>query len=321
MSKRPTPAKITAPLAAVSAATALVLTACVPAGPETAGTDSGEEAGLPVVLTTFTVLQDMAAEVGGEHVEVRSITPAGAEVHGYDPTPSAVRGAAEADLVIANGLGLEAWLQQFLQHADAPTVTATDGIDTLAVTRLRDHPDHAGSAADMPVNPHAWMSPVNAEVYIDNIEAALAEQFPQHTEHFAQNAAAYRQQLQSLHRTTEDRFASLDAPVRLVTCEGAFSYLAQEYGIDEHYLWSLNAQNEGTAAQTEAQINYVEAHSVPTIFCESTVNDSAQQQVAAETGAELGPPLYVDSLTDDGDVPTYLDLLEYDIDRILSGYE
>src|SRR5690625_1654313 len=263
----------------------------------------------------------MVAEVGGEHVEVRSITPAGAEVHGYDPTPSAVRSAAEADLVIANGLGLEAWLEQFLQHADAPTVTATDGVDTLAVTRLRDHPDDAGSTADMPVNPHAWMSPVHAEVYIDNIEAALAEQFPDDAEHFAQNADHYRQQLQSLHRTTAERFANLDADVRLVTCEGAFSYLAQEYGIDEHYLWSLNAANEGTAAQTEAQINYVQAHSVPKVFCESTVNDSAQQQVAAETGAELGDPLYVDSLTDDGEAPTYLDLLEYDIDQILSGYE
>ncbi|MGO1192381.1 MAG: metal ABC transporter solute-binding protein, Zn/Mn family [Nesterenkonia sp.] len=173
----------------------------------------------------------------------------------------------------------------------------------------------------MPVNPHAWMSPVHAEAYIDNIEAALSEHFPSDAEHFAQNAEEYRQQLRSLHRTTVERFENLDSSVRLVTCEGAFSYLAQEYGIDEHYLWSLNAENEGTAAQTEAQISYVEEHSVPTIFCESTVNDSAQQQVAAETGADLSQPLYVDSLTDDGDVPTYLDLLEHDIDRILSGYE
>ena len=313
MPKKPSPARVAAPLATASA---LALTACAPAS-----TDAGEDSGLPVVLTTFTVLEDMTAEIGGERVEVRSITPVGAEIHEYDPTPSAVRGAAEADLVIKNGLGLETWFDQFLQHADAPTVTATDGVDTMPVTRLPGHPDDPGSAAQMPVNPHAWMSPVQAEVYIDNIEAALAEHFPDDAEYFAQNADQYRQQLDQVHRTTVERFDAVDSPVHLVTCEGAFSYLAEEYGIGEHYLWSLNAEDEGTAAQTEAQIDYVAQHNVPMIFCESTVNDSAQQQVAAESGSALGQPLYVDSLSDGGAVPTYIELLEYDIDQILSAYE
>ena len=314
MPKISSPARLAVPLATASA---LALTACA-----SAGTEAGEDSALPVVLTTFTVLEDMAAEVGGEHIEVRSITPEGAEVHEYDPTPSDIRNATEADLVLENGLGLEEWFEQFLQHAEAPSATLTDGVETLPVTRLQDHPDDAGSDEDMPVNPHAWMSPVQAQVYVDNIEAALAQHFPEHADQFAENAETYRHQLQEVHQDALERFDALESEVHLVTCEGAFSYLAEEYDLGEHYLWPMNAENEGTAAQAQAQVDYVDTHEVPVVFCESTVNDSAQQQVAAATEAELGNALHVDSLTDaEGAVPRYVDLLTYDVDLILSAYE
>lgn len=306
-----------------AAAGALALSGCTSSG-QPAETTDGESsaAGEPLVLATFTILADMAAEVGGEHIEVRSITPQGAEVHEYNPTPSDIRSAAEADLVIENGLGLETWLDQFLQHADAPTVTLTDGIDTLPVTRLPGHPDDLGSDAQMPDNPHAWMSPVQAQTYVDTIEQALSSEFPEHSESFADNAEQYRGQIEQLHQQTAERFAAVDEHVHLVTCEGAFSYLAEEYGLGEHYLWPMNSQNEGTAAQAQSQIDYVEEHQVPAVFCESTVNDSSQQQVASATDAELGDPLHVDSLTAaDGPVPTYLELLSYDVDQILGAYE
>lgn len=293
----------------------LALMACAEAA------EPSSDSSAPLVLTTFTVLEDMVAAVGGERVEVRSITPLGAEVHEYDPTPADIRGAAEADLVIENGLGLEDWLQQFIQHADAPSVAVTDGVQSLPVTRLPGHPDDPGADHEAPVNPHAWMSPVTGQAYVDNIEAALSEHFPSDAEYFAQNAEEYRSELQELHHRTQERFEAVDSEPHLVTCEGAFSYLTAEYGLGEHYLWPLNAENEGTAAQTEAQISYVESHDVPVIFCESTVNDSAQQQVAAGTGAELGPALYVDSLSEGGEVPSYLDLLEYDIEQIVAAYE
>lgn len=304
-----------------AAVCALILTSCSEAEVESsqqAADDSAE----PMVLTTFTVLQDMVSEVGGEHIEVRSITPEGAEVHEYDPTPSDIRNATEADLVLENGLGLEEWFEQFLQHAEAPSSTLTDGVETIPVTRLQNHPDDAGSDEEMPVNPHAWMSPVQAQVYVENIETALSEHFPEHAEQFAENAEQYHQQLEELHQDAMARFDALEADVHLVTCEGAFSYLAEEYGLGEHYLWPMNAENEGTAAQAQAQIDYVEANEVPVVFCESTVNDSAQQQVASATEADLGAALHVDSLTGpDGPAPRYIDLLTYDLDLILSAYE
>lgn len=305
-----TPAKVLLPAASV-----LVLSCCAGSSPAPA------ESSTPTVLASFTVLEDMVAAVGGDHIEVRSITPAGAEVHDYDPTPTDIRNAADADLVIENGLGLEEWLGQFIQHADAPRIAVSEGVRTQPVTRLPGHPDDPGSQSEAPVNPHAWMSPVQGEIYIDNIEAALSEHFPEDAEHFAHNAEDFRQQLQRVHRQALAGFDAVDSAAHLVTCEGAFSYLTVEYGLGEHYLWPLNAENQGTAAQTAAQIDFVNEHDVPVVFCETTVNDSAQQQVAAETDAELGQPLYVDSLAEEGPVSSYLDLLEYDIEQILSAYE
>lgn len=299
--------------AAVALASLLALSAC---SPEESG---GAER--PLVLTTFTVLEDMTAAVGGEHVEVRSITPAGAEVHEYDPTPQDIRSAAQADLVLENGLNLEEWFQQFIDQSEAPSVTVSEGVETRPVTRIPGHPDEAAEE-DMPVDPHAWMSPRRALVYIDTIEEALAELVPEHASAFAENAQAYRGELEALISETEERVQEAGGEIHVVSCEGAFGYLAEDFGFEEHYLWPLNADGEGTPQQVEAQIDYVRQHEVPTIFCESTVNPGAQEQVAEATDSELGEPLYVDSLSEeDGPVPSYLELLEYDIDLILGGAE
>ncbi|MDZ5076026.1 metal ABC transporter solute-binding protein, Zn/Mn family [Nesterenkonia sp. HG001] len=304
--------------AALLALGALLLSSCSPAGGSDSGSDEAEPSSedVPVVLTTFTVLQDIAAEVGGDRVDVRSITPLGAEIHEYDPTPGDVRDAAEADLVLANGLGLEAWLEQFLDQSEASTVVVTDDIDPLSVTRLPGHPD---DSTEMPINPHAWMSPQQGVKYVDAIDEALTDLSPQDAEVFAENADALREELEDLDAEARDRAEQLD-DVHLVTCEGAFSYLAEDLDLGEHYLWPVNADDEGSPQQIEAQIRYVQDHQVPTVFCESTVNEAAQQQVAQDSGAELGEPLYVDSLSaEDGPVPSYLDLLRHDLELILDG--
>lgn len=298
---------------------ALVIASCVLTACAVDDGASRSDDDPPVVLTTFTVLQDMVAEVGGEHVEVRSITPRGAEVHEYDPTPGDLRDAAEADLIMENGLGLEEWYGQFIDQTDADSATLTEGIETRPVTRVPGHPD---DAEDMPMDPHAWTSPTAALTYVDNIEDALSELAPEHAEDFGENASRYRAQIGEVDEAAVQRVADHDGQIHLVTCEGAFGYFADDVGIEEHYLWPLNADGEGTPQQVEAQISYVEDHEVPVVFCETTVNDSAQQQVASATDAELGDPLYVDSLSEaDGPVPTYLELLEHNVDLLLDAYE
>ncbi|WP_146339284.1 metal ABC transporter solute-binding protein, Zn/Mn family [Nesterenkonia sp. NBAIMH1] len=308
-----------APRAAVPAAllaSALTVTSC-------AGEDGSEaDSQNPLVLTTFSVLEDITAHIADDAVQVQSITPVGAEVHEYDPSPSDVAAASDADLVIENGLGLEEWFDQFIAQGDAPVVTATDGIDAHPITRVPGHPDDQGDSAEMPTDPHAWLSPEKALTYVDNIEAALADLVPEEAELFEDNADELRGQLEELSASAQERAQSVGSEIFVVSCEGAFSYAAEDLGLTEHYLWPLNAEDEGSPQQVEAQIEFVQTHDVDTIFCESTVNDGPQRQVAEATGAQLGETLYVDSLTEaDGVAPTYLDLLEHNMTTILEAAE
>ncbi|MFC7327018.1 metal ABC transporter substrate-binding protein [Marinactinospora rubrisoli] len=289
------------PVAALFAAAA-----CSPASPDPA------DDGRPLVLTTFTVLADMTRNVAGDAVRVESITRVGAEIHGYEPTPDDLVRAQGADLVLHNGLGLEAWFERFTERVDAPAVTLSDGVPTIPI---------AAGGYEGQANPHAWMSPDNALVYVDNIADALSDLDPAHAEEFAANAASYRAEITDIGDSLRDRLDGLpDEQRALVTCEGAFSYLARDLDLTERYLWPVNADSEGTPRQIADVVTFVRRNEVPAVFCESTVNDGAQRQVARETGAALGGVLYVDSLSDpDGPVPTYLDLLRHDADTIAAG--
>ncbi|MBO1751704.1 metal ABC transporter substrate-binding protein [Actinotalea sp. BY-33] len=294
---------------AVGAALALSLSACAADG-DAPGGNASEDA--PLVLTTFTVLADMAQNVAGDHVRVESIIKPGAEVHGYEPTPGDIRRASRADLVLDNGLGLEAWFEQFVADLDVPRVVLTEEVEPIDIT--------GDVAAGLP-NPHAWMSAVEAQRYVDAIVDALSALDPTNAEEFAANGAAYSEELAAVHQSMVERLVALPENQRtLVTCEGAFSYLARDAGLDEVYLWPVNAEQQSTPRQVVEVIELVERDEVPAVFCESTVSDAAMRQVAEATGAELGGVLYVDSLSEpDGPVPTYLDLLRHDADVIVEG--
>ena len=265
------------------------------------------------VVTTFTVLADMARNVAGEGVDVVSVTKPGAEIHGYEPTPQDIVGASGADLVLWNGLGLERWFEQFLGNlADVPSATLTEGVEPISIS---------DGEADGRPNPHAWMSPGNAEIYVDNIAAALIAVDPANAATYAANAAAYKDQLRAALGPLRDQIAALPEDRRwLVSCEGAFSYLARDLGLQELYLWPINADQQGTPRQVRAVIDGVRANQIPAVFCESTVSSDPAEQVARETGAAFGGVLYVDSLSaGDGPVPTYLDLLRVTTETIAKG--
>lgn len=296
--------------AATGAAAAMVAVLTL-AGCGTGGAGGGEDE-RPVVLTTFTVLQDIAQNVAGDHLVVESITRPGAEIHGYEPTPLDVAKASEADLILDNGLNLEAWFEQFVESSGAPHVVVSDGVDPLDIT---------GDAYAGTPNPHAWMSPANARLYVDAMVAAFSELAPEHAEDFAANGEAYKGELQTIEDELVAELATVPEDQRaLVTCEGAFSYLARDVGLEEHYLWPVNAEQQATPQQIAAVIETVEAQDIPAVFCESTVSDKPMQQVVDATGARFGGTLYVDSLSEQGGpVPTYLDLLRHDADTIVAG--
>ncbi|PXA82267.1 metal ABC transporter substrate-binding protein [Auritidibacter sp. NML120779] len=300
------------PAIGTGALASTVLAATALTGCSVQAPGSQAEGDQPVVLTTFTVLADMAENVAGDHLQVESITKPGAEIHGYEPTPGDITKASSADLILDNGLNLEVWFEQFVAEADADHVVVTDGIDPIDITEDAD--------AGLP-NPHAWMSPENAHIYVDNMAEAFAELDPDHAEDYRANAEAYQEQLQDIQ---DELIAELDqVPEQqraLVTCEGAFSYLAEDAGLTEQYIWPVNADEEATPQQIAETIEFVSDNDVPAVFCESTVNDQAMQQVVSATDAEFGGTLYVDSLSEeDGPVPTYLDLLRHDAETIAAG--
>lgn len=265
------------------------------------------------VATTFTVIADMARNVAGEAAEVVSVTKPGAEIHGYEPTPGDILAVRNADLILWNGMNLERWFEQFLRNiGDVPSATVSEGIAPIPIAE--------GSYEGQP-NPHAWMGLESALVYVDNIRDALAENDPDHAETYRSNAESYKAQIRRTIEPLKARIAEIPESRRwLVTCEGAFSYLARDFKMKELYLWPINADQTGTPRQVRKVIDGVEQNDIPVVFCESTVNQAPAEQVARETGAQYGGVLYVDSLSEaGGPVPTYLDLLRVTSETVANG--
>lgn len=288
-------------------AAALALCACSEAGKE-------EDSGKKRVVTSFTIIADMAREVAGDAAIVESITKPGAEVHGYDPTPKDIVKAQSADLVLWNGMNLELWFEKFFHNVkDVPSAVLSDGIEPMGISE--------GPYTGKP-NPHAWMSPANAVIYVENIRKALVKMDPANESTYTTNAAAYTAKLKALDGPVREKLATIPEEKRwLVSSEGAFSYLCKDYGLRQLYLWPINADAQGTPQQVRKVIDTVRENSIPVVFSESTVSDKPMRQVAKETGANYGGVLYVDSLTGpDGPAPTFLKLLETNADTLMKGF-
>lgn len=280
---------------------------------ETAPPPAQDEKPLKVV-TTFTIIADMARNVAGEAAVVESITKPGAEIHDYQPTPKDILRAQDADLILWNGMNLERWFERFLQDVPgAKSVIVTEGIEPLSI--------YEGPYDGKP-NPHAWMSTGNALIYIRNIEKALAEADPKNAAVYKKNADAYAARIEELRAQLQQSLAAIPAAQRyLVTSEGAFSYLARDFNLQEVYLWPINADQQGTPQQIRTVIDTVRANNIPVVFSESTVSPRPAQQVAEETNTFYGGVLYVDSLSDiDGPVPSYIDLLKVTTETIAQGF-
>ncbi|MDX7988157.1 metal ABC transporter substrate-binding protein [Xenorhabdus sp. 12] len=266
------------------------------------------------VVTTFTIIQDMAQNIAGDAAIVESITKPGAEIHDYQPTPKDIIKAKRADLILWNGLNLERWFERFFENMkDIPVAVITEGITPLPI---REGPYNKNP------NPHAWMSPKNALIYIENIRKALVTHDPANAEIYNRNAKAYAEKIAQLDSPLRERLSRIPQEQRwLVTSEGAFSYLTQDYGFKEVYLWPINAEEQGSPQQVRSVIDTVKANKIPVVFSESTVSDKPAKQVSKETGARYGGVLYVDSLsTAKGPVPTYIDLLNTTVDTIAKGF-
>lgn len=268
-----------------------------------------------VILTTFTVLADMAQNVAGDRAIIESITKPGAEIHGYQATPSDLVRGQQANLILENGLNLERWADRFYNSLPkVPHVTLSEGFQPVNISEDA----YAGKP-----NPHAWMSPQNALIYVENIRKALVKMDSANAAAYDVNAKAYSEEIKAIDQKLKTAIKAIPSDKRyIVSCEGAFSYIARDYGLKEAYLWAVNAEQQATPKQIERTIALVKVKQIPTVFCESTVNEKAQLQVAKESGAKFGGVFYVDSLSPpDGPASTYLKLLEYNINTLIKGLQ
>jgi len=265
------------------------------------------------VVTTFTIIQDLAKNVAGDKANILSITKPGAEIHNYQPTPRDIIKAQKADLILWNGLNLELWFNRFFDNLhNVPSVVVTQGIKPMSI--------YQGPYQGKP-NPHAWMSPTNALIYVENIRKTLVKYDPENTDYYNRNAVSYSNKIQRINKNIIQELSQIPISQRwLVTSEGAFSYLARDYDLKEAFLWPINADQQGTPQQVRQLIDTIRENDITVIFSESTISNKPAKQVAIETNCRYGGVLYVDSLSKkSGPVPTYIDLLNVTTSTIIKG--
>ena len=267
------------------------------------------------VLATFSILGDFARNVGGDRVEVSSLVGPNSDAHVYTPAPADVRRAADARIVITNGLGFEGWMSRLIKASGskAPVVVASKGIEVRKASGDHGH-GQVGDAAD----PHAWQSVANARRYVVNIRDALAAADPAGAAAYRANAAAYLARLDDLDKEIRAAVAAIPADRRrTITNHDAFGYFQQAYGVEFIAPQGVSTEAETSARDVARIITQVKKQRIPAVFLENVTDPRLMERIARETGARIGGKLYSDALTEEhGDAPSYIDLMRHNLKTI-----
>jgi zinc/manganese transport system substrate-binding protein len=261
------------------------------------------------VIASFSILADFAKNVGGERVDVTTLVGPNSDAHVYTPAPADAKKIADAKLVIVNGLGLEGWLPRLVQSSGgkAAIVTATGGIA----------PRRLGSGAD----PHAWQSVVNAKIYVANIRDALSIADPPGAPTYRANAGAYLAKLDAVDHEVREAVAQIpQARRKVISTHNAFGYFAAAYGIAFIAPQGVSTESEASARDIAAIITQIRTGKIPAVFLENISDPRLMSRISAETGARIGGTLVSDSLTgQNGDAPTYIDMVRHNIKALISA--
>ena len=295
-------------------ASALVISACgAPSSGDqaTAGGPSPAPDAVRVVTTT-TIFADLVRQVGGSAVNVQSLVPRGGEVHTFDPTPADVKQIGAAELIVANGLGLDDWLASLASDAGTAAPIVRLGEDQPGVAYLA----AAGSAGP---NPHLWLNVAYVSKYVDRIETALSDADPAHASEFRANADAYRTTLDALDTEIRDRIQALPAANRVVVSfHEAFPYFAAAYGLTVVGSIVDAPGQDPSAGELADLVLKIRSSGARAIFAEAQFSPELADTIAGETGVTVVTDLYTDTL---GDPPadTYVGMMRFDLDRILAA--
>jgi len=264
------------------------------------------------VVTSFSILADLTREVGGEHIELTNLVDADADAHVYEPSPDDAKALLRADLIIANGLGFEPWLERLLASSEpeGKRIDASAGVVPLML-------DEDGEAVP---DPHAWQSLTNAEIYVRNIAKALGELDPANLNVYIERRDAYLARLHALLKKADAQIAGLPASQRkVVTSHDAFGYLGQAWQLKFIAPQGLSTHDEPSAAEVAALIRQIRNEGVRAVFVENIRDPRLIRQIADEAGAKVGGTLYSDALASEGPASTYLGMFEHNLDTLMAA--
>lgn len=274
------------------------------------------------VVTTYSIIYDIAKQIGGDKVEIHSMVPIGANPHEYDPLPKDVMKMSDAQVVFYNGLNLEegnSWFNKLLETSgksgeDAPVYQVSQGVEPiyLETKGLEQEPD-----------PHAWLNIQNGITYAENIKKALIKEDPKNKAAYTANATRYIQTLQKLHNETIHRISQIPKDKRyLISSEGAFKYFGKAYNINTGYIWEINSESQGTPEQIQQVVKLIESNKIPALFVETSVDKRSMETVSIETNVPITGTIFTDSLGRTGsDGDSYLEMMKWNIDTIINGLQ
>lgn len=303
--------------AAIILVTATILAAC-----NTDEQNGGKSPDGPLqVVTTFTLLEDIVREIGGDHVETYNLVPIGTDPHEYEPLPDDNKAATNADILFYNGVNLEGgdsgWFAKLMEavgQKESAAFEAGAGVEPMYLTSSDGKEDE--------INPHIFLDPVNGIIMAENIAKALIEVDPDHKEDYEKNAETYLETLREIDQEYQDKINALPEERRvLVTSERAYQYMANRYGLKEGYIWAVDTEEGGTPEQITSLISFINEHNPPVLFLESNVDPRPMETVSNETGIEIfADKIYSDELGkpgSEGDI--YVRWLKYNINKIYEG--
>lgn len=304
----------------------LLLTACGAQGDVSGDGTGNPEAGSnqdgPLqVVTSFTIIQDLAREIGGDAVTIHNLVPTGTDPHEYEPLPEDTKKATDADALFYNGLNLEGgqagWFFKMVDSVGQKKeniYNLTEGVEPMYLG--------GGEGKEEEMNPHAFIDPAVGIKMAENMRDALIEVDPDRQDHYRDRSEQYIQRLQDIDKQYEKIIQKIPEENRiLVTSERAFQYMAAHYGLEEAFIWEVDTEENGSPKQIKSLVNYIKETNVPVLFVESNVDPRPMETVSSETGVPIyEKPIYSDEIGQPGEeVDTYIKYLNYNIEVIEAG--
>lgn len=267
------------------------------------------------VVTSFTILEDMVKEIGGDHVEVSTLVGTDGDPHAFEPTPDDAKTLAGADLVIISGRGLEGFMDRLITASGykGTVVTASAGVPERSM--VDEEGEDSGEPGKVIPDPHAWTSVSNGKIYAKNIIAALSKADPADAAQYQKAGEDYLQQLTDLDKWVRQEFAGIPkAERKVITSHDALGYFADAYDLEFLAPVGLSTESEATAQDVAKLIQQIKAEKIKAVFVENSMNQSLVKQIADETGAKIGGTLYVESLSGaNGPAPTYATMIRHNV--------